>query len=200
MKCWIRGQVVLDRKSTTADSSCGELETYASLPPSHIEAHMTVPEITIDYLANQPEFADELARLSWAEWQPIYQQRGQTFDDALNNYRQRTNTDRLPLALVALHGEELVGTVSLKFNDLDIRRDLNPWLGALLVLPSWRQRGVGSMLTHRALEEARRLNLPRLFLWTSSAEGLYLKLGWRVVERTSYCENQIVIMEMSSDG
>jgi GNAT superfamily N-acetyltransferase len=156
------------------------------------------PKITVDYLATHPELADELARLSWAEWQPIYQERGQTFEHALKNYRDRTNTDCLPLALVALQGGELVGSVSLKFHDLDTRPDIDPWLGALLVLPSWRGRGVASLLMRRAVEEAARLKIPNLFLWTSSAEGLYLKLGWRPVERTDYCGKSIVIMQIDA--
>jgi len=58
---------------------------------------MTRPNIAIDYLANCPELIDELARLSWKEWQEIYQQRKQTLEDSLKNYRERMNTDRLPL-------------------------------------------------------------------------------------------------------
>ncbi len=159
-----------------------------------------IADIAVEYLADRPEFIDQLARLCWAEWQPIYQHRGQTFADALKNYRERRNTDRLPLTLVALHAEQLIATVSLKLRDLDIRPDLDPWLGALLVVPDQRRRGVGSMLMYRATEEARRLNLPRLFLWTSSAEGLYLKLGWQVVERTDYCDKDIVIMQIDIRG
>ena len=68
--------------------------------------------IAVDYLANHPELVEQLARLSWTEWQPIYQERRQTFEDAIKNYRERTNTDCLPLTLVALHEDELVGTVS----------------------------------------------------------------------------------------
>ena len=92
---------------------------------------MTRPNITIEYLANHPELTDELARLSWAEWQSLYEQRGETFSDSLRKYRERINIDRLPLALVALAGAELVGTVSLKHNDLDIRPELNPWAACL---------------------------------------------------------------------
>jgi len=36
---------------------------------------MSGPNIAIDYLANCPDFVDELARLSWEEWQDIYEQR-----------------------------------------------------------------------------------------------------------------------------
>ena len=169
---------------------------------------MTQPNIAIDYLANAPEHVDELARLSWKEWQDIYEQRKQTLEDSLKNYRQRMNTDRLPLTLVAVrarHGQsltgpavnrELVGMVSLKFHDMDTRPDLDPWLGGLLVLPEWRNRGVGTMLMHRATEKARRLNISRLYLWTHSAEALYHKLGWQVVERSDYFGKEAVVMQI----
>lgn len=153
------------------------------------------PEIQIHFLAEHPDLVEQLAQLSWAEWQPIYLDRGQTFADAVKNYRERTNTDCLPLTLVALHNNELVGTVSLKFHDLDTRPNLDPWLGALLVLPQWREQGIATMLMQRAVETAGKLNLEELYLWTHSAEGLYLKLGWQVVERTQYCGKQIVVMK-----
>jgi GNAT superfamily N-acetyltransferase len=157
---------------------------------------MTRPDITVDYLANHRELADELARFSWAEWQSVYEQRGQTFADAMSTYRERVNINCLPLALVAFAGEQLIGTVSLKVQDLDIRPEITPWLGGLFVIPESRRRGVASLLMQRAVEEARRLNLARLFLWTSSAESLYLKLGWQRVERTDYCGKSIVIMQI----
>jgi GNAT superfamily N-acetyltransferase len=173
---------------------------------------MTRPDIVIDYLASCPELAGELPRLSWKGWQDVYQQREQTLEDSLKNYRERMNTDRLPLTFVALHGgppsvrarlagnygaaSELVGMVSLKFHDMDPRPDLDPWLGGLFVLPEWRNRGVGAMLMYRATEEARRLNISRLYLWTHSAEGLYYKLGWQVVERSDYFGKEAVVMQI----
>src|SRR5215472_14960232 len=171
---------------------------------------MTVRDVIIEYLADRPEFVEKLAQLSWKEWQDVYQQRQQTLDDSLKNYRERLNTDRLPLTLVAVrahHGKsltelavncgELVGMVSLKFHDMDTRPDLDPWLGGLLVLPKWRNRGVGTMLMHRATEEARRLQVPQLYLWTHTAEGLYHKLGWQLVERTNYFGKKAVVMQMN---
>jgi GNAT superfamily N-acetyltransferase len=173
---------------------------------------MTGPTIAIDYLAHCPELIDELARLSWKEWQDIYEQRKQTLEHSVKNYRERMNTDRLPLTLVAVRAgppsielglagnygaaSELVGMVSLKFHDMDTRPDLDPWLGGLFVLPEWRNRGVGTMLMNRATEEARRLNVSRLYLWTHTAEGLYHKLGWQVVERTNYFGKEAVVMQI----
>jgi N-acetylglutamate synthase-like GNAT family acetyltransferase len=152
--------------------------------------------MTVEYLADRPEFLKQLAQLSWKEWQDVYEKRDQTLEDCLKNYRERMNTDRLPLTLVGLHDGLLVGMVSLKFHDMDTRPDLDPWLGGLLVLPEWRKRGVGTMLMHRAVEEARKLNVLRLYLWTHSAEGLYHKLGWQIVEQTEYFGKKAVVMQL----
>jgi GNAT superfamily N-acetyltransferase len=157
---------------------------------------VTPEDITVEYLANRPEFLEQLAQLSWEEWQEIYQQRDQTLDHCLKNYQERMNADRLPLTLVGLHDGQLVGMVSLKFHDMDTRPDLDPWLGGLLVLPEWRNCGVGTMLMHRATEEARKLDVPRLYLWTHSAEGLYRKLRWQLVERTKYFDKDAVVMQL----
>jgi len=155
---------------------------------------MTTPNIRIDYLADHPAVADELAKISWTEWRSIYEARRQTFADVLKTCRERMNIDRLPLALVALDGDKLVGTVSLKPQDLEVRPELTPWLGGMFVVPEWRRRGVASLLMQRAVEEARRLKLATLYLWTSSAEGLYRKLGWQPVEGLDYCGKHIVVM------
>ena len=156
---------------------------------------MTRPDIAIDYLANCPELIDELARLSFIEWRDVYQQRKQTLKHSVKNYRERMNTDRLPLTLVAHQAGKLVGMVSLKFHDMDTRPDLDPWLGGLLVLPEWRNRGVGTIIMRRATREARRLNISQLYLWTHTAEGLYHKLAWQVVERTNYFGKEAVVMQ-----
>jgi GNAT superfamily N-acetyltransferase len=167
-----------------------------NLYDSETDSVMAAPDIAIDYLANCREFMDELARLSWKEWQEIYQQRKQTLEDSLKNYQERTNTDRLPLTLVALHAGELVGMVSLKFHDMDTRPDLDPWLGGLFVIPEWRNRGVGTMLMHHATEEARQLSVSLLYLWTHTAEALYRKLGWQAIQRTNYFGKEAVVMQI----
>ena len=156
-------------------------------------------EVTVDYLAHHPELAVELARWSWSEWRVLYEARGRTLDDGVSSYRERAQVDSLPIALIAFAGGELIGTASLMTQDLPIRPEITPWLAGVFVLPEWRQRGVASLLVRRALEEVRRLKLPTLFLWTSSAEALYLKHGWRPLERTEYCGKRIVIMQLETN-
>jgi GNAT superfamily N-acetyltransferase len=155
--------------------------------------------MTIDYLANRPELAEQLAKWSWDEWNWIYQYRGQSFDHPLKNYRERARVDGLPLALVALANDGApIGTASLKRNDLETRTEMTPCLGGMFVVPEWRRRGVGSSLVRRALDEARRLGFRELFLWNDSpaAETLYRKLDWEEIERLEYAGRPSVAMRI----
>lgn len=154
--------------------------------------------MAVEYLADHPHLADALANWSWAEWRLFIEARGRTFDDVLRSYRERAQIDALPLALVAFADGELTGTVSLMVQDLATRPEITPWLASLFVVPERRGVGIGRALIDRAVAEARRLKVPTLFLWTSSAEALYLKLGWRTIERTEYCGKPIVVMQIES--
>jgi GNAT superfamily N-acetyltransferase len=154
------------------------------------------PGFTIRYLAERPEFAEELARWSWDEWRSIYELRGQNFEHARRNYQERTNINAMPMALLAFNAaDDLIGTVSLKYHDFDVRPKLAVWLGGLYVLREWRGRGVGSLLMTRAVEEARRLQLPSLHLWTAAAENFYTVLGWKKIESLNEHGKRIVVMK-----
>jgi GNAT superfamily N-acetyltransferase len=156
--------------------------------------------ITIDYLKNHETGIPRLAKYSYQEWKPVYDRAQMTFDDVVRSYAQRVNIDVLPLALVAIHQETIIGTGSLKLQDLDVRPQFTPWMGGLFVAEEHRGRGVATALIHRLLEEARRLQIMRLYLWTPSAAGLYAKLGWVSLERLNYCGYKISIMQKKLRG
>jgi GNAT superfamily N-acetyltransferase len=67
--------------------------------------------------------------------------------------------------------------------DLDARADLTPWLAAMYVRPEARGRGYARALIRAVENEAARAGYDGLWLYTLRAEGLYLKAGWRTVER-----------------
>jgi len=46
-----------------------------------------------------------------------------------------------------------------------------------------RNQGIGSALTERVADEASRLGVRDLYLYTDSQERLYARLGWRTTER-----------------
>jgi predicted N-acetyltransferase YhbS len=151
--------------------------------------------VTIDYLANHRDSIPQLANWGYREWRPVFDQLNMTLDDVIASFQQRTETDKLPLGLVAIIDDVVVGTGALKEHDLQLRPNLSPWLGGMFVDPKFRNGGVGSVLVTRLIEEARKLKLPRLYLWTTSAESLYLRLGWTRIEKLQYCGYDISLMD-----
>lgn len=68
-------------------------------------------------------------------------------------------------------------------SDLESRPDLTPWLGGLYVESAFHSRSRGHVTALvRCVEDcARAASVPLLWLYTASAEGLYLQLGWQSV-------------------
>lgn len=151
-------------------------------------------EVTVDFLAHHRDAIPQLARWSYGEWRVVYEQLGMTFDDGVAAYHLRAQTDALPLGVVALADGAVIGTGALKADDLPPRSQLTPWLGGIFVAPEHRNCGVARAIVERLADEARRLNLPRLYLWTNSAARLYAKLGWQEQERLEYCGSAITVM------
>ena len=89
----------------------------------------------------------------------------------------------MPQTLVLLDGGEPVGTASLTAQDLDERPDLTPWLAGVVVLPQARRRGHASLLVQAVERLAAEGGIGTLWLYTSTAERIYARLGWTVAER-----------------
>jgi predicted N-acetyltransferase YhbS len=58
--------------------------------------------------------------------------------------------DALPLCLIALRDDELLGAISLVDNDDEDHTDWHPWLAGMVVAAPHRGQGIGSQLV-RAL-------------------------------------------------
>jgi amino-acid N-acetyltransferase len=79
--------------------------------------------------------------------------------------------------LVAREGGSVIGCVGLEvYGAYGLLR-------SLAVSPERRGQGVGSALTHRALELARERGLRRVFLLTTTAEGFFTRFGFAPLPR-----------------
>lgn len=85
--------------------------------------------------------------------------------------------DHLHTFLLARDGVRLAGSVAIE------RHGTDGLLRSLAVHPEYRRRGLGARLTRRALGEARRLGLRRLFLLTETASEYFLRFQFRPVPR-----------------
>lgn len=85
--------------------------------------------------------------------------------------------DQLGAFLLAWDGKHLVGSVGVeRYGDDGLLR-------SLAVHPDHRDRGLGAALTRRALTQARRLGLRRLYLLTETASEYFPRFGFRPIPR-----------------
>lgn len=150
-------------------------------------------EIKIDYLANHLEYSSVIGEWYYNEWQRYYA--AETKDNIIDGVKKRANTQYLPLTLVAIYNDKLVGTVCLKHDDLSLREDLSPWLAGVYVDENFRSRGIGKMLVERALNESKRFGYRTIYLWTPAARAYYESMGWEWMEEVFYLTDKVQIMK-----
>lgn len=149
-----------------------------------------------------PDYAPILAHWSYKQW---YLKRSIDFVHVLNSYMDRAKDDYIPLSYLAINNTLPVGMVSLKENDLWSRKDLNPWLASLYVLPEFRNRGIGEMLISAVINKSRNTGLKKIFLFLDQTEinqlsQYYRKRGWKFYEKgidNDGCETEIYYYNIS---
>jgi GNAT superfamily N-acetyltransferase len=148
--------------------------------------------VRIESLADHLELTPLVARWHWEEWGR--HDPGGSLEAWTVGLARRTERGRVPTTYLALDGGDPVGSATLVACDMLTRCDLSPWLAGVYVLPVARGRGVASALVRHAVRRAGGMGVPRLYLYTASASGLYRKLGWRSLETTEYEGARVTIM------
>lgn len=136
--------------------------------------------IRVEPLADHEAALLPLARLFESEWPPYYGPDGP--GDAERDLREGCRPAGLPLTLVALSGEDLCGTVSLR---PEFAGQPGPWVAALFVLPEHRDRGVAVRLIAAAEQEAKNQGIAAIYFGADDNSGMYGRPGW---ERTGKME------------
>jgi GNAT superfamily N-acetyltransferase len=73
----------------------------------------------------------------------------------------------------------------------------SPWVAVLYTVPQHRGRDLGAKLLTEIEKQAKAIGLKKLFLYTFTAEKLYLRNGWTPTERLTYKGHDTVVMEKS---
>lgn len=69
------------------------------------------------------------------------------------------------------------------------------WLALIYTDEAHRQKSYGALLCKFIQNHAKTLGLKKLHLYTDTAERLYARLGWQVLERISVAERNVVVMD-----
>lgn len=147
----------------------------------------------IEPLSKNMHFFHDVAKLKFQEFS--YLTGNETFENYLERQKKYITEESIPKSYVVLNeSRELIGTFALKLTDLSTRLDLSPWLGGLVVAPSFRRQGVGSYIVNQAECLAKELGYSELYLYTPDKEAWYAKQGWQLMDRSLSGEFPISVM------
>lgn len=107
-------------------------------------------------------------------------------------------TGRLPLAHVALDGDEPVGVCALQKTD-GIRPSLSPWLTDLCVKPSHQNRSIGTALVNATKQMASSMGFLSLYLFTfdKNLVPYYERRGFTLLDYDRHRDLPVVVMVAS---
>lgn len=153
-------------------------------------------QIVIKNLLDCQEHIGVLAELLYQEigrhWVP-----GASIERANDRLLTHLNRDQMPLALVALDGDNPVGMACLRETD-GIKPGVCPWLGSLVVNPEYRARGVGQKLIDAVKSQARQFGHETLYLlaFDPTIPGWYEKLGWQDLGYDELLGHRVTVMSI----
>ena len=153
---------------------------------------ITSDAIQIDYLADHHEFVPTLAQWHYNEW--AYLRPGDSVEARLTKLRGFCGHREIPTVVVAFKGSTLLGSAMLIAYDMDTRMELSPWLAGVFVAPDHRGHGIGTAMIRRVMDDAMALGVRRLYLYTPTAQHFYSRLGWSLMEHTSYRGTNVAVM------
>lgn len=153
--------------------------------------------VEMELLADHPEALPSLIEWFEREWAPYYGPDGP--GDATADLLESCNREKLPIAMVAILDNEVVGTAALKAESVSTHKHLTPWLAALLVSSEFRRRGVARCLIAAIEDKARDLGFQVIYVGTGEGSGTpesqLRERGWEFIEKRPYFVSEVSIFQ-----
>ncbi len=115
----------------------------------------------------------------WHQW---WRKLGRTLEQTEAIYADCVAERGAPQTFILLEADTPVGTATMARKDLEERPDLTPWLAGVFVVSERRGRGYFRLLLAAFEAACRAASVETAWLFTNTAEHVYLKTGWETVE------------------
>jgi GNAT superfamily N-acetyltransferase len=150
--------------------------------------------LRFESLADRPDALPLLAKWYFSEWGHLNPASTPTRIAA--KLSASMNRNAIPLVMLAVLGDEVIGSAELKYREMAIYPEKEHWLGGVFVAPQHRSKGVAAQLIDAVVNTARTLGVEVLHLQTERLDGgLYRKLGWQRTEQASYMGLEVLVMQ-----
>ena len=161
-------------------------------PPSEGEPRTDPAALQIVPLPDDPAVIETIAAWHQAAWGHLT---GRSREERARELARQCGSEAIPLTLMAASAGRPVGAASLLTHDMDTHPEWSPWLASVYVAPTHRRQGIGEQLCRAIVAEAKRLGVPRLFLFTPDKAAFYARQGWREIAREPYRGEDVTVME-----
>lgn len=132
--------------------------------------------VEVRELRTRPEWVPAVAEWLHREW---FQDSGTSLVELQQRLETQARERTIPRAFVASVGGQPVGAFSMTEATDPITGFPMLCLANVFVPKPWRRRGIGRHLCRAAIDEARRLHIPQLGLFTIDHTSFYESLGWQ---------------------
>jgi N-acetylglutamate synthase-like GNAT family acetyltransferase len=149
--------------------------------------------MNITKLKNRKKYINEIALYHQKEWAHL--NNGETLEERKIRMQPYLNDDFIPTMYVAEKNDNLIGTAAIIKCDMDTKPHLSPWMASVFIIPEYRKKGYGSSLVKHIMQEARLNKIDKLYLYTEDADALYEELGWEVITKESFHNQNVIVME-----
>ena len=142
-------------------------------------------EMDIRPIADQTDVLPTLIDWYRSEWEPYYGIDGP--GDARADLQSRCNRQKIPIGLVAVEANQVLGTASL---DLDVTTNLTPSVVGLLVGREYRRKGIATALLKSAENIARQLDYSQLYISTTVLGHFLIREGWKPLGSAKFLNDE----------
>jgi len=155
---------------------------------------MIVSDLKLQLLAEQPEALNTVADWYYTQWASVFGK--QTLEDVKDDLQMYLNTACIPLIVLAMVDDKVVGAAQLKYFEMDMYPDYEHWLGGVYVHADYRGNGIAEKIILRILEKAREFAVHTIYLQTENLTGgLYARMGWEPIKQTHSKGSDVLIMK-----
>jgi N-acetylglutamate synthase-like GNAT family acetyltransferase len=151
-------------------------------------------DFSIGNLADHPEAISLITQWHLKQWGDIMPDHTpQTYSRRLSTHYKR---DGIPCMYVAVYEDRVIGTAALEDDVMDTHPEFTPWLAWIYTDVKYRKNGVGETLVKKVVEEAGRLNVKKLYLFTPDRQHYHERFGFRTLFQENYYGNLESVMAL----
>ena len=171
--------MVVGQKSPSSRPSSAMIVTGGCRP--NVVVWQNARNMVIELLSEHIGVIPTLSEWYQSTWEPYYGINGP--GDARADLESRCNHDQLPIGLVAIEDNQVLGTAALA---LDVTTNLTPSIVGLLVGTAYGRRGIATALLGTAEELAGQLGYRRLYVSTTVLGDLLNRFGWKAMGEVQF--------------